>query len=301
MIKAGDTVKIKKEFQDDGDDALWWRAVEDEDGGRVRIQGVELGGGGGSNIFAPTQVVRTDMLVIDPFTQIILDELESFGWKRFGGIDTQPNRGSAIATKTYKTEVGDKVATTYLLSPGARLGNGFAEFGTLQGTYESEGNNILLGRGSFMPSSRSKDVAEMTKMFALDADKDVNNSYARKLYLSDAYKFRIASSNGWDTLSDNIEEVRRYEKALLELKVPDVIIKDYFDNVVDERYEFILAVIDDMNERSKKYDFSITQDNVMDVIEESSNMVDIKLCDDEKCKLLSILVFRRDVFPVVGL
>lgn len=300
MIKAGDTVEIKKEFQDDGDDALWWHAVEDEDGGRVRIRGVELSGGG-SKIFTPTQVVRTDMLVIDPFTQIILDELESFGWKRFSGIDTQPNRGSAIATKTYKTEVGDKVATAYLLSPGARLGSGFAEFGTLQGAYESEGGNVLSGRGSFIPSSRSKDVAEMAKMFALDADKDVNNSYARKLYISDSYQFRIASSNGWNTLSDDIEEVRRYEKALLDLKAPDVIIHDYFDNIVDERYEFILAVIDDMNERSKKYDFSITHDNVLEVIDESSNMADAELSDDEKRKLLSILGFRSDVFPVAGI
>lgn len=37
-IKAGDEVRIKKEWQDPGDDSITWIALEDEDGGRVKIQ-----------------------------------------------------------------------------------------------------------------------------------------------------------------------------------------------------------------------------------------------------------------------
>lgn len=57
MIKRGDEVKVKPEYQDAGDAAFVWRAVEDEDGGRVRIA-PELT----SLRFGPQYVVRVDML-----------------------------------------------------------------------------------------------------------------------------------------------------------------------------------------------------------------------------------------------
>ena len=57
MIKAKDIIKIKTEFQDEGDDSLIWIALEDEDGGRVKISplntGLEL---------PPNQVVTTEMI-----------------------------------------------------------------------------------------------------------------------------------------------------------------------------------------------------------------------------------------------
>ncbi len=37
-IKKGDVVRIKPEWQDEGDDEFTWVAVEDEDGGRVLIE-----------------------------------------------------------------------------------------------------------------------------------------------------------------------------------------------------------------------------------------------------------------------
>lgn len=51
VIRRGDKVRIRPEFQDDGDNRIEWIAVDDEDGGRVRIQpqlGLEIN---------PTQVV----------------------------------------------------------------------------------------------------------------------------------------------------------------------------------------------------------------------------------------------------
>lgn len=56
-IKAGDTVKIKLEWQDAGDDKITFVAMEDEDGGRVLI-----GALGVLQSFTPTQVVHTSML-----------------------------------------------------------------------------------------------------------------------------------------------------------------------------------------------------------------------------------------------
>jgi hypothetical protein len=38
MIRKGDVVKIKPEWQDEGDAEFVWHALEDEDGGRVLIQ-----------------------------------------------------------------------------------------------------------------------------------------------------------------------------------------------------------------------------------------------------------------------
>ncbi|MBI3903814.1 MAG: hypothetical protein HY306_12880 [Nitrosomonadales bacterium] len=57
MIKAKDIIKIKPEYQDKGDEALVWVALEDEDGGRVRISPLNTG-----LAFPPNQVVNTEML-----------------------------------------------------------------------------------------------------------------------------------------------------------------------------------------------------------------------------------------------
>jgi hypothetical protein len=37
MIKQGDIVKFKPEWQDQGDENVTFRAIENEDGGRVRV------------------------------------------------------------------------------------------------------------------------------------------------------------------------------------------------------------------------------------------------------------------------
>jgi hypothetical protein len=57
MIKAKDIVRIKPEYQDEGDDLLSWIALEDEDGGRVRIAPLNTG-----MKFPPNQIVNTEML-----------------------------------------------------------------------------------------------------------------------------------------------------------------------------------------------------------------------------------------------
>lgn len=57
MIKKGDRVKIKPEWQDKGDDLFLWIAIEDEDGGRVRISPIGTG-----LQLTPNQVVKTSML-----------------------------------------------------------------------------------------------------------------------------------------------------------------------------------------------------------------------------------------------
>ena len=57
MIKKGDTVRIKSEWQDDGDNLFTWVALEDEDGGRVRIAPINSG-----LALPPNQVVDVQML-----------------------------------------------------------------------------------------------------------------------------------------------------------------------------------------------------------------------------------------------
>jgi hypothetical protein len=55
-IRKGDRVRIKPEWQDDGDDEIVWIAIEDEDRGHVRIQ-PQL-----DMPIRPNQVVTTGML-----------------------------------------------------------------------------------------------------------------------------------------------------------------------------------------------------------------------------------------------
>lgn len=57
MIRAGDQVAIRPEWQDPGDEHVKWVALEDEDGGRVRIQATNL-----ELRFPPNQVVETFMV-----------------------------------------------------------------------------------------------------------------------------------------------------------------------------------------------------------------------------------------------
>lgn len=56
-IQKGDTVRLLPQWQDHGDDKLTWIALEDEDGGRVRISPIDSG-----LTIAPNYVVCTDML-----------------------------------------------------------------------------------------------------------------------------------------------------------------------------------------------------------------------------------------------
>lgn len=56
-IRKGDTVRILLQWRDPGDDQLTWIALEDEDGGRVRISPINTG-----LTIAPQHIVLTSML-----------------------------------------------------------------------------------------------------------------------------------------------------------------------------------------------------------------------------------------------
>lgn len=56
-IQKGDTVRILPQWQDHGDDKFTWIALEDEDGGRVRISPIDSG-----LTIPPNYVVHTYML-----------------------------------------------------------------------------------------------------------------------------------------------------------------------------------------------------------------------------------------------
>lgn len=57
MIKRGDIVRLLPQWQDPGDYALTWAALEDEDGGRVLVEARGTGLG-----IAPTYVLAVSML-----------------------------------------------------------------------------------------------------------------------------------------------------------------------------------------------------------------------------------------------
>lgn len=56
MIKAGSKLRIRKEYQDSGDDQITFVAVDNEDNGRIKIMAqVDL-------LIKPTQVVKVIMV-----------------------------------------------------------------------------------------------------------------------------------------------------------------------------------------------------------------------------------------------
>ena len=57
MIRKGQIVRCKKECQDEGDHAIVFVAVDDEDGGRVEVEAVNLG-----LFIRPRQIVRSFMV-----------------------------------------------------------------------------------------------------------------------------------------------------------------------------------------------------------------------------------------------
>ena len=57
MIKKGDIVEIKKEWQDEGDDQLVYIAADDEEKGRVTIEALT------TMFINPTQVVKVEWLI----------------------------------------------------------------------------------------------------------------------------------------------------------------------------------------------------------------------------------------------
>ena len=56
-IKKGDKVEILNQFQDVGDTDFEWIAIEDEDGGRVRVEAIIPG-----MHFAKTEIFQNFML-----------------------------------------------------------------------------------------------------------------------------------------------------------------------------------------------------------------------------------------------
>lgn len=95
--------------------------------------------------------------------------LEEWGWTAA--------KGAALATKTYETAVGPKVALAYLADFRADDPNT-----TLSGEYQSEGRNILEAHGVLIP--KTADAAERRKLFerfARGADLQVGQSYAARL------------------------------------------------------------------------------------------------------------------------
>jgi len=56
-IKRGDIVTFKPEWRDPGDDQFTFRAIEDEDGGRVKIEAL-----GVLDCFNPVSVVQVSMI-----------------------------------------------------------------------------------------------------------------------------------------------------------------------------------------------------------------------------------------------
>jgi len=107
-------------------------------------------------------------------TQEVQDAIEArlseHGWR----IDQE--WGPCIAYKDYATAVGDREAFVKL----TRRSDGMA----LRGCYLSEGRNVLATIWALFNADASvSDVPHIVDQFVVEADKEVDDSYARRLFL----------------------------------------------------------------------------------------------------------------------
>ena len=101
--------------------------------------------------------------------EIVQKTLVANGWEM--------RAAPTVALKMYDTAVGPRQAVAYL-SKGDEYNR------TLMGEYESRGNNVLGGSGKLIPLDASPEAIEAIALaFCVGADKDIDQSYARGLYL----------------------------------------------------------------------------------------------------------------------
>lgn len=88
-----------------------------------------------------------------------------------------PSDYSALAHKVYNTIVGEKEAQAYLMDFGDEEGRVL-----LQGTYYSEGRNILAAHAVSIPKNANfEQIEKLVKVFTERTDEVVGQSYAVRL------------------------------------------------------------------------------------------------------------------------
>jgi hypothetical protein len=101
---------------------------------------------------------------------IVVEKLVGLGWEAL--------RAPAAAKIAYRTAVGNKEVLTYLADWGPSAN------WVLSGQYHSEGNNVLSASSVFIPKdATAEQVRALVEKFCRDVDKQVNQSYARSLWL----------------------------------------------------------------------------------------------------------------------
>lgn len=106
--------------------------------------------------------------------KIVAANLVAHGWTAASPLDMKIC--CLVASHGYETAVGIKTATLSL-EPRSE---GFQ----LVGNYQSEGNNVLSTTWLNIASDATPDqIAEQVPAFLAQVDKDINRSYARRLYL----------------------------------------------------------------------------------------------------------------------
>jgi len=109
------------------------------------------------------------MLEYDEVFDIVQKALVANGWT------ARP--APTLGIKMYDTAVGPRQAAAYL-SKGDEYNR------TVKGDYQSEGNNVLSASGKLIPIGADAQAIEALALaFCAGADKDIDQSYARSLYL----------------------------------------------------------------------------------------------------------------------
>jgi len=113
--------------------------------------------------------MKTDKLTREMVGNAVRQHLVGLGWI---GSD-----GTALASKSYQTAVGNKEALAYLADYGKNSDNFL-----LTGEYWSEGRNCLSTVLIAVPKSAALEtIPELVMQFAMETDKAVAGTYAARL------------------------------------------------------------------------------------------------------------------------
>lgn len=120
----------------------------------------------------------------DRIRDIVVAKLKSMGWAN-EDFRTSGLHRLTVMQKTYETDVGQKVAHVYF-----RTDTRPDEPDTsLRGDYMSEGRNALEPHAALIPKNADDaTIINLTARFAINADRVIDDSYARRLLLSRSRK-----------------------------------------------------------------------------------------------------------------
>lgn len=122
------------------------------------------------------------------FKETLLNELEKFEWEKTDDISFHCTTG--VSSKFIQTATGGADAVIYFTPTSSNGPDNSLEFvqGTLNGQFTSQGDNMIKEHLILNNDMDPKVITASVKNFCLLVERQINNSFSRKIWLSDQRK-----------------------------------------------------------------------------------------------------------------